>query len=163
MGRVAHRLLVLGALAAAAAGVTIAVSNGLAARTAVPTVGVAAARVTLTRDVTSIIPVAGVRMAVTRKAGRAACYRAPHVASCAPALRAAEISYATGFAGRRQVLGGVAGARVRAVIARLTHGGTVWPRLRHGAFYAVLPAGFRLRAIVKVLPGGRRVSFAAGR
>ena len=118
-------MLVLGALGAGVAGVAIAVSSGIAARTAATTVGVDAASVVRTRDVTTRIRVGGVRMAVTRKAGSAVCYRAPHVASCTASLAATEISYATGHAGARQVVGGVAGKGVRAVIARLTRDGTI--------------------------------------
>jgi hypothetical protein len=47
------------------------------------------------------------------------------------------------------------------VIARLSRRGTVWPELRRGVFYTVLPHGLRLRTIVKVLAGGRRVAFTA--
>jgi hypothetical protein len=37
----------------------------------------------------------------------------------------------------------------------------VWPAFHDGAFYAVLPQGRALRALVKVLAGGRRVAFPA--
>jgi hypothetical protein len=69
--------------------------------------------------------------------------------------------YATGIAGGRQVVAGAAGSRVRAVIARLTRRGTVWPSLRSGLFYAILPHGYRLHRLVAVLAGGRRLAVRA--
>lgn len=161
MARFGRRALALGALAAGAIGVVLAVTSGLVTR-APATSGVAAARATLVRNVTETVRVGSARVTVTRKAGGAVCFRAPHVASCAPTLSANEISYGTGHIGTRQVLAGVAGRHVRAVIARLTRGGTVWPKLRHGVFYAVLPRGYRMRRIVKLLAGGKRVGFAVG-
>jgi hypothetical protein len=48
---------------------------------------------------------------------------------------------------------------VRAVIVRLTSRGTVWATLKDGAFYAAVPKGHNVRAVVKVLAGGQRQSF----
>lgn len=45
------------------------------------------------------------------------------------------------------------------MIARLSHKGTIWPTLEHGAFYAVVPKGLRVRAVVKVLENGKRTTF----
>lgn len=56
-------------------------------------------------------------------------------------------------------IGGVAGANVRAVIVKLTHKGTIWAPLADGAFYTDVPAGRRVRAVIKVLRGGTRTTF----
>lgn len=153
------RVLVLGGLAAAVAGVFIAVSSGLGAATA--TSGVAAAEATKLQTVHRAVDVGGTTVRVTTKPSGSVCYSAPHVSDCTSSLGDAQLSYTTAHAGGRVVLAGVAGPHVKAVIARLTHKGTIWPALRNGAFYAVLPHGRGLRSIVKVLAGGRRVAFPA--
>jgi hypothetical protein len=56
-------------------------------------------------------------------------------------------------------VGGIAGAKVQAVIVRLTRKGTVWAKLSNGAFYAKFPKGYKARAIVKVLRDGSRHAF----
>ena len=55
---------------------------------------------------------------------------------------------------------GVAGCDVRAVIARLNGGGAVWATPREGTFDARVPAGLRVRTLVKVLSDGSRRRFA---
>jgi hypothetical protein len=161
MERVRSRALAFGALTVAAVGVVVAVTSALGAQTG--TAGVAAAQATRIRAVTHVVHAGGARITVTSKPSGAVCFRAPHVASCAASLAAGQLAYATGKSGRREVLAGVAGPDVKAVIARLTRRGTVWPALSGGAFYAVLPRGDRLRAVVKVLAGGRRVTFPVSR
>jgi hypothetical protein len=148
------RALAFGGVAAVAVGVFVAVSSAFSSASS----GVAGAEATST---TRTVHVGGVQMRVTEKPGGAVCFSGPGAASCASSLAPSQLAYATGHVGGRVVLAGVAGSRVKAVIARLTFAGTVWPELHEGAFYTVLPKGFRLRAIVKVLAGGRRVAFAA--
>jgi streptogramin lyase len=148
------RALAFGGVAAVAVGVVVAVSSAFSSASS----GVAAAEATST---TRTVHVGGATVRVTQKPNGAVCFSGPGAASCASSLADSQLAYATGRIGGRVVLAGVAGAHVKAVIARLTFAGTVWPQLHGGAFYTVLPKGFRLRAIVKVLAGGRRVAFAA--
>lgn len=150
-----ERGLVFGALCAVILAAVFAVTGALGSPAV--TSGVAGARATLVNA--SSVRIDGATIAVTRK-GSGACYRGPHASGCATTLTADQISYASGHDGKRVVVVGVAGRDVRAVIARLSRGGTVWPKLEDGVFYAVLPQGYRLRSLVKVLAGGRRVSFA---
>lgn len=150
--------MVFGGLAAGAAGVFVAVSSGLGAAT---TSGVAAAEAVRVQTVKHTVHIDGTAVRVTKKPSGAVCFTAPHAADCAPRLGSTQLAYATGRDGRRVVLAGVAGPGVKAVIARLSKKGTVWPKLSDGAFYAVLPAHHRLTGIVKVLAGGRRVTFKA--
>ena len=151
-----ERGLVFGALCAVIVAAVFAVNGALGSRAA--TSGVAGTQATLVNA--QSVRVAGTTVVVTRKHG-ATCFRAPHVSGCASTLAADQFSYATGRVGKRLVIAGVAGSHVRAVIARLSRGGVVWLTPRDGAFYRVLPHGFKLRALVKVLAGGGRVSFAA--
>lgn len=144
-------------LAAAAVGVVLAVSNGLGAAT---TGGVAAAQA-VRIQVTRTVHLDGTVVRVTQKTNGAVCFTAPHAGDCAASLGASQLAYATGRSGRHVVLTGVVGSSVKAVIVRLSNKGTVWPKLRNGAFYAVLPADHRLTGIVKVLAGGRRITFTA--
>lgn len=153
------RVKVFGALAATAAGVFMAVSSGLGSATA--TSGVAAADATRLQTVQHTVVIGGARLTVTTKPSGSVCYAAPHVSGCAASLADGQLSYATGRVGPRIVLAGVAGPGVKGVIARLSQKGTVWPTVRGGAFYALLPPGHRLLSIVKVLAGGKRVAFKA--
>ncbi|HEV2592336.1 MAG TPA: hypothetical protein VGU02_10635 [Gaiellaceae bacterium] len=146
-------------LAAGAAGVFLAVASALGAPTT--TSGVAAAHATTLQAVTHTVRIGATRVKVTTKPSGSVCYSAPGVSGCASSLADGQLSYATGHAGKRVVLAGVTGAGVKGVIARLSHKGTVWPAFHGGAFYAVLPLGHRLTGIVKVLAGGRRISFTA--
>jgi hypothetical protein len=149
---------VFGGLAAGALGVFLAVSSALGAAT---TTGVAAAHTVKLQTVRHTVHIDGTAVTVTTKPSGSVCFAGPHVSGCAPSLADSQLSYATGKAGSRVVLAGVAGPSVKAVIARLSHKGTVWPALHTGAFYVVLPHGHRLTSIVKVLAGGRRVAFNA--
>ena len=149
-------MLALAGLAAAVAGGFIAVSRGLGAARA--TSGVAGAEAVSVRRT---VHIDGAAIRITKKPSGSVCYAAPHVSDCASRLADDALSYATAHTGGHVVLAGVAGTKVKAVIARLSHKGTVWPRLEDGAFYAVLPRGYRLQSIVKVLAGGRRVAFKA--
>jgi hypothetical protein len=45
------------------------------------------------------------------------------------------------------------------VIVRLTKKGTVWTTMRRGTFFAPVPKGYNVRAVVKVLGDGTRKSF----
>lgn len=150
--------MVFGGLAAGAAGVFLAVSSGLGATT---TAGVAAAQAVRIQAVTHTARIDDTVVTITQKPNGAVCFTAPHARGCASSLGAGQLVYATGRSGRHVVLAGVVGSPVKAVIARLSKKGTVWPKLAGGAFYAVLPAQHRLTSIVKVLAGGRRVAFAA--
>jgi hypothetical protein len=161
MARFARRVLALTALGAGMIGVVVAVSSGLGRQQAGPEVGVAAAEATRLTVITRTVRVAGVHVRVTRKPSGAVCFRARRVGSCASSMGSGRVVYATGIEGGRQVVAGVAGSRVRAVIARLTHRGTVWPALRSGVFCAVLPRGYRVYRLVAVLAGGRRVAVRA--
>lgn len=152
------RLLVFAALAAGAVGVVVAVATALSATT---TSGVAAAHAVRLHTVRHTVRIDGHAVTVTTKPSGSVCFAGPHVSGCAASLAHGQLAYATGKAGSRVVLAGVAGPGVKAVIARLSHKGTVWPTLHTGAFYAVLPHGHRLTRIVKVLVGGRRVTFNA--
>ena len=75
--------------------------------------------------------------------------------SCLGHLYPDEIVYASS----RYAVGGLAGSDVRAVIVKLTRKGTTWATLRRGAFYAKVPKGYNVRAVVKVLRDGSRKSF----
>jgi hypothetical protein len=150
------RALVFGGLAAAAVGVFIAVALAFSAAT---TSGVAAAQAVRLQTVRRTVHIDGHAVIVTTKPSGSVCFTGPHVSGCAASLADTQLAYATGKLGSRMVLAGVAGPNVKAVIARLSRKGTVWPTLHTGAFYAVLPHGRRLTSIVKVLSGGRRVAF----
>lgn len=75
--------------------------------------------------------------------------------SCTSSLASDQIAYASS----RYAVGGVAGSGVRAVIVRLTKKGTVWTTMRRGTFFALVPKGYNVRAVVKVLDDGTRKSF----
>ena len=161
MERFLRRVLALTALGAGVIGVVVAVASGLGRQTVGPQVGVAAAEVTKLTAVTRTVRVAGARVRVTRKPGGSVCFRAGRAGSCASSLGPNRVAFATAAVNGRRVVAGVAGSRVRAVIARLTRHGTVWPALRSGAFYAVLPPGYGLRTVVALLAGGRRLAVHA--
>ncbi len=75
--------------------------------------------------------------------------------SCVGSLGPKQIAYATS----RYAVGGLAGSEVKGVIVRLTNKGTVWAKLRHGAFYAAIPKGRRPTKVVKIVTGGARTTF----
>jgi hypothetical protein len=147
------RVLAIGGLFAGTAAAAAAI---LAALSSPPAAGVQGAQATLTSHTTAfgtahvnvrVLPTGTVCYRVTESAGAAR--------SCRPHVGRREI----GFAISPRGIGGVAGGDVRAVIVKLTRHGTVWARLRDGVFYADVPMAYRVRAVVKVLPGGVRKSF----
>lgn len=140
-GVAAALVAVLSALGAQAPG--IAIANGASATVTSRTVSFGSARV-----VQRIRPTGVACFSVAQGSSTVA-------RSCLSHLRRTEI----GFAASHRAIGGLAGADVKAVIVRLTHRGTVWAKLRGGAFYATLPAGHRARAVVKVLRNGSRHTF----
>lgn len=151
-----RRLLPLAALLALVAAAFVAVSSGLG--TQPPVVAQAkAAAATITYH-TVIFGHSSV--GVQKRPGGLTCFAVNKGAStvarsCAAAIYADQIEYASS----RFAVGGLAGADVRAVIVKLTKRGTVWATMRSGAFYAAVPAGHNVRAVVKVLSNGSRTSF----
>jgi hypothetical protein len=100
------------------------------------------------------------RVGVERRPGGRLCFTVNRgnstvARACTGRLGPTEIQYASS----RAAIGGLAGASVRAVIVKLTKKGTVWATLRDGAFFAAVPKNHRVRAVVKVLAGGRRRTF----
>lgn len=75
--------------------------------------------------------------------------------SCTSSVYGGRIEYASS----RYAVGGLAGPDVHAVIVRLTRKGTVWAKLKDGAFLAEVPRGYNVRAVVKVLADGSKTSF----
>jgi len=144
MRRSSGRVFAIGGLAAGLAAALVAVLAALAAPT--PTVSQATA--------------ADITVRVSRQADGSRCFTVGGVAAtrtCVSGLQPNEIRYAsTGSA-----IGGLAGLAVRAVILKLSHKGTVWATLGEGTFYAAVPSGHRLRALVKVLANGRRQTVRA--
>jgi hypothetical protein len=154
--RVGSRALAVGSLAAAVAAGAAAVVSALGSPAA-----------SLSKATAAPEPSDGARSVafpngrvVVQPRGGLTCFRVTRGSStvgrsCAPHLASDEISYASS----RYAVGGLAGADVRAVIVRLTNKGTVWTTLRRGAFYAQVPAGHNVRAVVKVLSDGTRKVF----
>lgn len=136
-------MFALGALSAGVAAALVAVLAALAAPT--PTLSQATA-------------VDASTTTLTKGAGGALCFTVAGVAStrtCVPSLHPEDIRYAS----TPRAVGGLAGSWVRAVIVKLTRKGTVWATIQGRTFYAAVPAGYRVRAIVKLLPGGHRQTF----
>jgi hypothetical protein len=137
--------------AAGAAGAAFAVKSALGPRVA----GVSAAQATVTSHTVSF---AGGAVAVRTLPTGTTCFSVRDGAGAGRGcLRsgAARIAYAM----TPRAVGGIAGPHVHAVIVRLTRKGTVWATLRDGAFLARVPAGYRPRAVIKVLDDGSRRSF----
>jgi hypothetical protein len=151
----ANRVLALGGLAAGGAALLMAVLSALG--TSAPATGADGAAASGLRSGTVAFGTG--RVAVRLRAG-GACFdvrKARSVAhACVKRLGAGQIRYAT----TDGAIGGVAGPSVRAVIVRLTQKGTVWASLERSVFYADVPLGHRVRAVVKVLRGGTRRTFA---
>jgi hypothetical protein len=148
---------VLGAVAAAIAAGAAAVLSALGAGNATVTPANAAAPVALG---SRSVAFGKGRVVLRMRTNSLGCFRvvvgsSTVARSCTSSLAADQISYASS----RYAVGGVAGSDVRAVIVRLTKKGTVWATLRRGTFYAAVPAGHRVRAVVKVLKDGSRKSF----
>jgi hypothetical protein len=156
MRRLGRRALALASLGAAVAVGAAAVLSALGAPAA-PVAAVHAADLQLT---SRSVAFGHSRVVVEARPDGRACFRVNHgsstvARSCVSALRADQISYTAS----RSAVGGLAGSRVRAVILKLTKKGTVWATLRRGTFYADVPRGHALRALVKVLAGGSRQMF----
>jgi hypothetical protein len=147
-----NRVLAVGGLAAGAAAALVAVLAALGA----PAQGVAAAQATVTSRTVTFGPS---RVVVRKLPDGTVCYRVIESAgsshACRARLRVNEIGYTVSPRG----IGGVAGANVRAVVAKLTRHGTVWTTLRDGVFYADVPIAYRVRAVIKVLRDGSRKAF----
>jgi hypothetical protein len=152
-----NRVLVLGAVGAAAAAALLAVISGLGASS---TATVAEAKAAEATASTRAVLFGHARVVDQRRPSGARCMTVKQGTSsvaraCVGHVRADEIGYAVS----RHEIGGLAGSQVRAVIVRLTNKGTVWATLRRGAFYAAVPRGHRVRAVVKVLKDGTRHVF----
>ena len=149
------RVLALGGLAAGAAACLVAVLSAFGSTdAAVSSVKAAAATIDL-----RTVPIGRGRIQVnTLPTGTCFTVRDPSGSAhaCPARTAATEIGYAVTARG----IGGIAGSEVAAVIVRLTHRGTVWATLEAGAFYAAVPAGHKVRAVVKVLRDGTRTAFA---
>ena len=89
------------------------------------------------------------------------CFTVRDRSGSAHACPARTAAPAIGYAVTTHGIGGIAGSEVAAVIVRLTHRGTVWATLQSGAFYAAVPPGHKVRAVVKVLRNGSRTAFPA--
>jgi hypothetical protein len=151
----ANRVLALGGLAAGGTALLLAVLSALGA--SAPATGADRPATAGLRSGTVTFGLG--RVAVRLRAG-GACFDVHDATSaahaCVKRLGAAQIRYAT----TDGAIGGVAGPSVRAVIVRLTQKGTVWASLRQSVFYADVPLAHRVRAVVKVLRGGSRHTFA---
>lgn len=156
MRRTTSRLLAIGALAAGAAAGLAAIVAALGAPS--PTISQAkAADATITYH---SVAFGHNRVSVETKPGGLMCFTVKKGSSsvgrsCAQQIGPGQIEYASS----RYAVGGLAGANVHAVIVRLTKKGTVWATLKDGAFYAVVPKGYNVRAVVKVLADGSRTKF----
>ena len=147
----------LASVAAAVAAASVAVLSGLGAPTASGTPATGAAPVSLG---SRSVAFGNGRVVIRMRTSSLGCFRvavgsSTVARSCVSRLAANQIAYAAS----RFAVGGVAGTDVRAVIVRLTKKGTVWATLRRGTFYAAVPAGHNVRAVVKVLADGSRTSF----
>ena len=148
------RTLSLGGLAAGAAALLVAVLSAFGGS---ETSAVQAASATISSHTVRI----GQATVAIRVLPSGACYtvrdREGSAHACPATVAADELSFVLTQHG----VGGIAGAGVAAVIVRLSHRGTVWATLRDGGFYAALPPGHRVRAVVKVLRDGSRTAFPA--
>jgi len=146
------RSLAVGSLVAGTAAALLAVLTALGA----PASGVRGAQAGLTSRSTSFGPA---RVTVQVLPTGTVCYRVTEQTGTSHACRSRVGSSEIGFTVSPSAVGGVAGNDVRAVIVKLTRRGTVWASLRDGVFYADVPMAYRVRAVVKVLRGGRRKAF----
>ena len=147
------RALAVGGLAAGAAAALVAVLTALAA----PASGVRGVQATITSRAIAFGPA---RVTVQVLPTGVVCYRVTESSGSSRSCRSRVGSSEIGFTISPRGIGGVAGSEVRAVIVKLTRRGTVWASLRNGAFYADVPAAYRVRAVVKVLRDGSRKAFA---
>jgi len=156
MRRSRSRFLAVGALAVGAAAGFAAIVAALGAPS--PTISQAKAD-----DATTTyhsVSFGHNRVAVEKKSSGLLCFTVKKGSStvgrsCARHVYPDQIEYASS----RYAVGGLAGASVHAVIVRLTKKGTVWATIQDGAFYAAIPKGYNVRAVVKVLSNGSRTSF----
>jgi hypothetical protein len=147
---------VIGAVAAAIAAGAAAVLSALGA----PTAAVAPAKAAAPALGSRSVAFGNGRIVLRMRTTSLGCFRvvvgsSTVARSCTSSLGADQISYASS----RYAVGGVAGSNVRAVIVHLTKKGTVWATLRRGTFYAAVPGGYNVRAVVKVLNDGSRTNF----
>lgn len=150
-------MLALGGLAVAIAAGAAAVLSALGASSASVTPAKAAAPAGFS---SRTVAFGKGRVVLALRSANFGCFRvavgtSTVARSCTSVLAADEIAYASS----RYAVGGVAGRDVRAVIVRLTRKGTVWATMRRGTFYAAVPSGYNVRAVVKVLTDGSRTSF----
>jgi hypothetical protein len=150
-------VLVLGAVVTAVAAGAAAVLSALGASTGSVTPAKAAAPVTLS---SRSVAFGNGRVVLRMRTSTLGCFRvvvgsSTVARSCTSSLASDQIAYASS----RHAVGGVAGRGVRAVIVRLTKKGTVWTTMRRGTFFATVPKGYNVRAVVKVLGDGTRTSF----
>lgn len=153
---VRSRTLAVGSLAAGVAACLVAVLSGLGADPGAVSQAKAAEATITYRSVVF----GHNRVNVQRRPGGLTCFAVDEgsstvARSCASQILPDQIEYASS----RYAVGGLAGADVRAVIVRLTRRGTVWAKLRNGAFYAAVPKRHNVRAVVKVLSDGTRKAF----
>jgi hypothetical protein len=150
-------VLVLGAVVTAVAAGAAAVLSALGASTGSVTSAKAAAPVELG---SRSVAFGNGRVVLRMRTSSLGCFRvvvgsSTVARSCTSSLASDQIAYASS----RYAVGGVAGSGVRAVIVRLTKKGTVWSTMRRGTFFAPVPKGYNVRAVVKVLGDGTRKSF----
>lgn len=155
--RAGSRALAVGGLAAGIAAAYVAVVSGLGASGTGVVAQAKAADATITYHPVSF---GQGFVGVQKRPGGLTCFTVNRgsstvARSCASAIYPDQIEYASS----RYAVGGLAGQDVRAVIVRLTRRGTVWATLKDGAFYATVPKGHNVRAVVKVLRDGTRKAF----
>ena len=150
------RTLAVGGLAAGGAAALVSVLSAVGG----PQAPVAEAKAATATISSRSISFPGARIVSRVRPGGLACFTVNVGSStvgrsCLSHLYADEIAYASS----RHAVGGLAGADVRAVIVKLTNKGTTWATMRRGAFYAKVPKGHNVRAVVKLLRDGSRKSF----
>lgn len=157
MRRSRGRIFAVGGLAAGTAAGLAAILAALGAPTTETISQAKAAEATITYHSVSFGPDS---VGVQKRPGGLLCFTVNKgsstvARSCTNAVYAGQIEYASS----RWAVGGLAGPDVRAVIVRLTRKGTVWATLHDGVFYARIPKGYDVRAVVKVLADGSRTTF----
>jgi len=150
------RVLAVGGLAVGLAALLVAVLSAVGA----PDGGVSSAKAADATITSRTVAIGAGRVHVTALP-TGTCFTVSDRDGSAHACPARTSAQDIGFAETTHGIGGIAGADVAAVIVRLTHRGTVWATLAQSVFYAAVPPGHRVRAVVKVLRGGSRTAFAA--
>jgi len=151
-----NRVLALGGLSAGALALALAVFSALGA----PDRGVSAAKAADATISSQTVAIGGAQVTI-RVLPSGTCFTVTDSGGTAHACPQTTDADDIGFALTPNGVGGLAGPDIHAVIVRLTRKGTVWARLRNGAFYAAVPEGYRARRVVKVLQDGSRSGFAA--